>query len=140
MKCIWNIACCVLLLSAATSSSLEAAELASSAAAGSASDPLKPAALLLETGWSDGAVPVLRGRDARQQLVVTARLVSGQFTDSTRQATFRAEPAGIVEIDATGLVKPLADGRATISAQFAGLTAQTPVAVEHYVEDRKSVV
>ncbi len=80
-------------------------------------------------------MPALRGRDARQQLVVTARLPSGQLDDLTRQATFRAEPAGIVEIDATGLVRPQADGRAVITAQFGGLTAQTPIAVEHYVDD-----
>ncbi|HEX4149565.1 MAG TPA: S-layer protein, partial [Pirellulales bacterium] len=135
MKCLWNIAAFVLLLSAFASRAVEAAELASSVRPDSAKDSQKPAALLLETGWSEGAAPVLRGRDARQQLIVTERASSGQLSDVTRQATFRAEPAGIVEIDATGLVKPLADGRATISAQFAGLTAQSPITVEHYVDD-----
>ncbi len=55
------------------------------------------------------------------------------MVDYTRQVQFTTEPAGIVEIDAQGMVKPLADGTTTITATLtSGQVAQTPIVVEGY--------
>jgi hypothetical protein len=58
----------------------------------------------------------IRSRDARQQLCVTATSDSGSQVDVTRQVEYRTEPAGIISIDATGLVTPLQDGDVAVTA------------------------
>ena len=58
----------------------------------------------------------IRGREARQQLFVTGTYSSGQFRDHTAGTRFTSEPAGVVSIDDSALVTPLADGVATITA------------------------
>ncbi len=74
---------------------------------------------------------VIRGRDARQQLIVTGEHASGQLRDYTHKARYSAQPSGIVQIDETGLVTPLKDGDATIIAEVeGGFKAQLPVHVE----------
>ena len=93
-----------------------------------APDPL--VALDVETGRSE---VVLVGRDARQQLIVTGRHRSGALRDWTQKVTYRAEPAGILTVDATGYVRPLADGEATVTAQAqGGPKAQLKVRVERF--------
>src|SRR3990172_7831546 len=62
----------------------------------------------------DGKLLVLRGRDARQQVFVTGSYASGQLRDHTRKVQYSAEPAGIIAVDATGLVTPIMDGDATL--------------------------
>jgi hypothetical protein len=76
---------------------------------------------------ADGASIVLHGADSRQQLCVTGVYSSGQSRDLTRAVQYSADPAGVIDVDATGLVTPLADGAAHIrisgptrtSAEFA---------------------
>jgi len=76
---------------------------------------------------------VLLGADARAQLVLTATMSDNSLRDFTRQVSYSAEPAGIVEVDSTGHVKPLADGATTVTATSAdGVTAQCRVEVKHY--------
>jgi len=70
--------------------------------------------------------PTLVGPDATLQLVVS----EGQ-QDLTRSATYTLEPAGIVAVDATGLVRPLADGVTTLTASRDGLS---PASVQLRVE------
>lgn len=65
----------------------------------------------------------IRGRDARQQLIVSAHSDSGRLIDMTHQATYTASPEGIVEVAADGMVTPLADGRVTLTASAGGQTA-----------------
>ena len=55
--------------------------------------------------------------DARQQLVVTGQLTGGQLRDLTHYVTYEVAPVGVVEVDKTGLVSPVADGRTTITAR-----------------------
>lgn len=81
----------------------------------------------------------IRGRDGRQQLLVTARLQDGREVDVTRQVAFVAEPAGLLTIDSTGHALPLADGsgvlrstlgdRAAVEIPFAvtGVSEQLPI-------------
>src|SRR5688500_3123451 len=71
--------------------------------------------LILHVG-NDPAI-VLRGDDARQQLLVTDITDSGAEIDLTRAVTYESSPPGIVAVDAGGLVRPLADGIATIIAK-----------------------
>ena len=73
-------------------------------------------AITIETGRTRDGTFTLAGRDAWQQLIVT-----GNHTDLTRTATFEASPTGIVEVDKTGLVTPLKEGRAVIRARRAAV-------------------
>ena len=59
----------------------------------------------------------IRGRDARQQLFVTGVYSSGQMHDLTHSVTFTTQPEGVVAVDETGLVTPLKDGQATVTAK-----------------------
>lgn len=69
---------------------------------------------------------VLGSQDARQQLLVTA---DGQ-KDVTRSVTWSSEPTGVVTVDRTGRVSPVADGTAKIVARDEqGRTAVFPVTV-----------
>ncbi len=99
-------------------------------------DPGTLTSITLETGREKGVATVLRGRDAQQQLLVTGHYSSGQQRDLTRQTTFHADPAGVVTVDSTGLVLPVTDGKAVITAETAdGKKAALEVAVERFVND-----
>lgn len=96
----------------------------------------KPAALAVDAGLGAGVACTLRGRDARQQLLVTATLSDGQLRDLTRDVAYRVEPAGVLSVDSTGLARPLADGKATIHVSGPeGLAAQLEAAVTNFVDD-----
>ncbi|GDY09405.1 S-layer protein [Planctomycetia bacterium] len=92
-------------------------------------DPGQLAALKIEP-TVDGKPIVLRSRDARQQVYVTGSYSSGQLRDHTRKVQYTAEPAGVVNVDATGLVTPIKDGDATLKVTGNGLNVSTPVHVE----------
>jgi len=86
-----------------------------------ASDTNPLVALTLETGRpgstdSDGVV-WLRGSEARQQLLVTGRLRDGRLLDYTRKVRYESRPPGIVSIDKTGFVTPLANGSVRVTAR-----------------------
>ena len=93
-------------------------------------DPGALQALRIEpTTAGDGIL--VRGRDARQQLFVTGVYSSGQLRDFTHKVQFTSDPVGIVSIDATGLVTPLANGAAKVIAKVGdGPQAELPVNVE----------
>src|SRR5260370_19431595 len=59
----------------------------------------------------------LRGHDARQQLLTTAKFDGGAVRDFTRQVAYETSPAGIVQVSKTGPRTPLSDGPATTVAQ-----------------------
>ncbi len=62
------------------------------------------------------------------QLVVTARLETGEAVDVTRQAETKLS-APVVDIARTGLVRPREDGQATLRLTLAGRSATVPVLV-----------
>ena len=78
---------------------------------------------------NDGKGVLLRGRDGRQQLIATGIYSTGQLRDQTRKVQYSVEPADIVQIDSTGHMTPLKDGRAVIKAVGSGVAAELPVEV-----------
>ena len=109
---------------------------AQTASAPGLGDPGTLQGISLETGWPAGQLATLRGRDARQQLLVTGSYSSGQLRDLTRSVTYEASPAGLVSISSTGVVTPLAEGRVTVTAVTPqGLRASTDLLVENIVVD-----
>ena len=83
----------------------------------------------LKVEAEDGKLTI-RGRDARQQLIVTGTYSSGQLRDHTHTVNFSVAPEGIVDIAKDGLVTPLKDGDATVKATFNGKEATVVVHVE----------
>jgi hypothetical protein len=82
-------------------------------------DPGSLTGVQIETGRAEQNTFSLVGTDARQQLVVTGRYQSGQLRDLTRSVTYDVQPPGIVQVDATGVALPIADGSAVITARIA---------------------
>jgi len=75
----------------------------------------------------------LRGADARQQLLVTAKLEDSTLRDYTRAVKYEAKPANVVKVDANGFLIPLGDGSATITAKLSnGTNATLAVKVENF--------
>ena len=66
-------------------------------------------------GTTESAPAVIVGRDLSQQLVVTAHYDSGQLRDYTGNVKYTASPDGVVSIDETGEVTPVANGTVTIT-------------------------
>ncbi len=95
-------------------------------------DPGPVVQLKIDAG-SDSSALQLRGADARQQLVVTAGYGNGMARDLTRNVHYDVAPAGIVQVDDAGIVRPLADGTATVSVKSAdGHDAKLTVTVTRF--------
>lgn len=77
---------------------------------------LGPAGDLVSIEFEAGGVETLQGRNARRQLVVTGLYSSGQKRDVTHVVKYSVDKPEVLKVDADGLVTPLADGEATITA------------------------
>ncbi len=89
----------------------------------------------LEIGPADA--DLLRGGDARKQLIVTARTSEDLVADVTTAVKYEVAPAGVVEIDGKGLVTPLANGEVTVKVSIGGgasLSAEKKLRVENFVD------
>ncbi len=75
----------------------------------------------------------LSGPSQYAQLLVTARLESGEIIDATRIAAFEL-PGSLVR-QSNGLVRPVADGTGTLRVTLAGKTVQVPVSVKGVTSD-----
>lgn len=85
-----------------------------------------------EGGSAAPAQVKLRGADARRQLLVT-RSSGGSLRDVTREVTVDVAPRGVIEVGPAGLLTPLADGTATVTAKTkAGEAASGVVVVEGF--------
>ena len=83
-----------------------------------------------------GESVVMLGSDARRQCLVSEVSATGQSSDRTRSVSFRTEPAGIIDIDSTGFVRPLRDGSVTLFAQdVSGLQAELKLEVQQWSND-----
>src|SRR5690242_11601907 len=78
----------------------------------SASTDNRPVSMVLHarTDGRTNEILMLRGADARQQLLASATFANGDLRDVTRDVTLTATPAGVVTISKTGLITPHADG------------------------------
>jgi len=80
-----------------------------------------------------GGKLILRGPDARLQLIVSGQYATGQVRDLTHTVSYEVQRPGIVSIDATGLVSPQADGEVQVTVRLpSGQTAQQTVKVENF--------
>lgn len=74
----------------------------------------------------------LNSADARQQLLLTEPCENGLFRDWTRRASYEAAPEGVVQIGNDGLIIPLANGTASVTARLKdGRSASLTVQVEN---------
>ena len=72
----------------------------------------------------------LRGRDERHQILVTSVDEAGMLQDRTGTVSYQVVPEGILRVDSSGLVTPLGNGQATITAVGPdGRTATTTLTV-----------
>ena len=85
---------------------------------------------------SEGGQIDIASRDARIQVLVTGTHADGRQLDHTRQAQYTTAPDGIVTIDNTGLVRPLADGDVIVTATFEGQSAQAKIHVSGFAEPK----
>ncbi len=72
----------------------------------------------------------LTGPEARHQLLAEAD-VADHREDWTRASHWTSSNPAVVTVDQTGQLKPVADGRATITATADGLTANTSITVKN---------
>ncbi|MEY2407440.1 MAG: hypothetical protein QOF48_110 [Verrucomicrobiota bacterium] len=96
-----------------------------------------PVGLVLHFSTDDSATNkpplVLRGAHARQQLLATLKLAGGARRDVTRSTAYNVSPPGVVRINREGLVVPITDGQAVITAAMPdGIRASLPVVVEQF--------
>ena len=70
----------------------------------------------------------LTSRNEYAQLLVTARLDSGDTADVTRMVKFSAKPA-IVEVSPTGLLTPATNGLGKLTVSYGGKSAEVSLAV-----------
>ncbi|HZZ73272.1 MAG TPA: DUF1549 domain-containing protein [Pirellulales bacterium] len=97
----------------------------------------KATTLSLDYGLPNTPGFVLSGRDAHQQLAVTATYASGDLRDISRTVSYETSPAGIVTVDSSGVVLPVAEGQAMITVKSSdGLTASTGVTVKDLIKDK----
>ena len=91
-----------------------------------------PSALELAAQFGTGAQAFeLKGQHARQQLIATAKDV-GKDVDVTRTVKYSATPARVVAVSPHGMVTPLGDGEATITATIGKLKSVVKVKVEQF--------
>src|SRR5579872_5562515 len=71
---------------------------------------------------------VLRGKAARQQVILTA-VENGRAVDRTRDGQYLSENPAVVRVSAEGIVTPVADGTATVVGRFNDSEARVTVQV-----------
>jgi hypothetical protein len=71
----------------------------------------------------------LVGPDSVWQLVVTSRDAAERETDVTKSSKYKATPGNIVQIESNGMVRPIADGEATIAITSGKLKTEVKVTV-----------
>jgi hypothetical protein len=99
-------------------------------------DPGTLESVSIETGRAVDGVVTLAGRDASQQLLISGKYSSGQIRDLNAIATYHVNPAGIVNVDSTGWMTPVAEGQATIEAEApGGIKASAIVKVTDLITD-----
>ena len=79
----------------------------------------------------------LRGSNDRRQLLVSGEFASGVVQDFTRRVNYASNPAGVVEVDDSGWLQPLSNGKTTLTASLSsGLKSRLQIEVTGFEEDR----
>ncbi|HMC26619.1 MAG TPA: S-layer protein, partial [Verrucomicrobiae bacterium] len=101
----------------------------------SSPSPLKE--LRFELNSSAAAQPLrLRGAGAKQQLLIAGIAEDGTIRDLTREVRYQVSPSTIARVDTNGVLHPLADGKATVSAKISsGAAASLPLVVSNFKAD-----
>ena len=73
----------------------------------------------------------LSGDNPRQQLIVTGR-VDGRDVDLTRRVSLTSADPAIARIDAEGIVRPVKEGRTSITSRWQGATSRVEVEVSRF--------
>ncbi len=98
---------------------------------------LGPKGNLVSIEFEQAGEPILRGPNARRQLVVSGAYSSGQTHDLTHEVTFQVSNPSILQIDSDGFATPLNDGEAVVTATaLGGKTATLPLTVESFASPR----
>ena len=97
---------------------------------------LGPKGDLVSISFENAGQPLLRGRNARRQLVVTGSYSSGQKHDLTHAVAYSVDQPQVLTVAATGLITPLSDGNATVTARAAdGKTVTLALQAQHCNEE-----
>ena len=98
--------------------------------------PSPPASLTIQAAGTEdqdlGKAARLIGPEARLQVVVTAKMEDGRILDWTGGTKYTSSPEGVVAIDESGLVTPLKEGTATVTASAGSASTSVAVTVEHF--------
>ena len=100
-----------------------------------------PAPETLPTGAQIGALDVqppkvaLTGKYEAAQLVITAKLASGDSADVTRMAKITID-GEVAEISANGQIKPLKNGAGSLRVEIGGQTVTVPVEVSAITDNQ----
>jgi hypothetical protein len=90
----------------------------------------RPTSLRIAFGRTNSTLQ-LHGKEAHQQIIVTAKLPSGAVRDYTRKVNYSVTPPNIAAVSEAGVVSALSDGEGTIRAQAPeGLTTSIILKVE----------
>ena len=81
-----------------------------------------------------GDTIVIRSRDARQQLIVTAIAENGIQTDVTRTAAWVVSDPSVLMIDSTGMAIPAADGDISVTATVGDKSATAHLTVSGFAQ------
>ncbi len=112
---------------------LTAAMIAAVVAPLPAADEILPAGAKVVALDVRPAAVELTGPFAYRQLVVTAKLDTGETVDATRLA--KLEVPAIARVSPTGVVRPVSDGKGELTISVADSTAKVPVTVSNQKAD-----
>ena len=97
---------------------------------------LGPKGDLVRIEFESAGATALVGQNARKQLLVTGIYSSGQKHDFSHDVTYSLDAPNVVRVDKDGLVIPLADGSATITAtESSGKSATIALTASHCAEE-----
>lgn len=97
---------------------------------------LGPKGELTSIEFETSGVTTLIGQNARKQLIVTGVYSSGQRHDLTHDVAYLVDASTVLNVDAAGMVVPVSDGQATITAKMAtGQTATLALTTSQCAEE-----
>ena len=97
---------------------------------------LGPKGDLVSVEFEAAGLTTMIGQNARKQLIVTGVYSSGQRHDLTHDVAYAVDAPTVLSVDAEGLVVPMTDGKATITAKVAsGQTATIAMTTSQCAEE-----